>query len=311
MGFLKSKLFRQLLVVVIILLTFGVFIWYGITHPQVISTVLELNPIILIFLTLAYSLTILANGLVLHFSLAYVQRRTSIFDNILLTGYSSIVNFFEPLQSGPGFRAVYLKKKYGIEIKRFLLATFVFYLFFGIINLAIIIISGAVEKPEWRPWIFIAALLLTMSSPLLIRVARRRNRIRALLDSMRLKDRNFWLIGAGALGLTLASGFAYFIELNEIAGSGAINVGQVLVYTATANLSLFVSLTPGAIGFREAFLIFSQQLHAIPTNTIFAASVLDRAFYVAFLLVMFVVLLGIKGHKKFMPALTRSSRQRQ
>jgi uncharacterized membrane protein YbhN (UPF0104 family) len=126
---------------------------------------------------------------------------------------------------------------------------------------------------------------------------------------MRLKDKNFWLIGAGALGLTLSSGLAYFVELTQIAGH--INIGQVLVYTATANLSLFVSLTPGAIGFRETFLILSQQLHAIPTNTIFAASVVDRAFYVAFLLVMFVVLLAINGHKKFMPALKRSNRQRQ
>ena len=305
MDFLKSKLFRQLLVVGIVLLTFGVFIWYGITHPQVIGTILALNPTILVFLTIAYSLTIIANGVILHYSLAYVQRKTSIFDNIMLTGYSSIVNFFGPLQSGPGFRAVYLKKKYGIEIKRFLLATVVFYLFFGIINLLIVILAGLVQKPEWRPAIMIAAIVFAVLSPILVRYALKKERTRTIIQSMRLKDRNFWLIGAGALALTLASGSAYFVELNEIAGH--INIGQVLVYTATANLSLFVSLTPGAIGFREAFLVFSQQLHAIPTNTIFAASVLDRAFYVAFLLVMFVVLLVVNGRKKIMPVFKRSN----
>jgi len=309
MGFLKSKLFRQLLVVGIIVLTFGIFIWYGASHPKIISTVLGLNPIIIVFLAIAYSLTILANGIILHFSLSYVRRKTSILDNILLTGYSSIVNFFGPLQSGPGFRAVYLKKKYGIEIKKFLLATFVFYLFFGVINLIIVIIAGLVQKPEWRPAIIITALALALLSPLLLRLALKKERIRAFIGSMRLKDKNFWLIGAGAVGLTLSSGLAYFIELNEI--SGHIGLGQVLVYTATANLSLFVSLTPGAIGFREAFLIFSQQLHAIPTTTIFAASVIDRAFYVAFLLVMFIVLLVINGRKKFLPSLTRSNQQRQ
>jgi uncharacterized membrane protein YbhN (UPF0104 family) len=309
MGFLKSKLFRQLLVVIIILLTFGTFVWYGATHPKIISTVLGLNPVIIIFLTLAYSLTILANGVILHFSLAYVQRKTSIFDNILLTGYSSIVNFFGPLQSGPGFRAVYLKKKYGIEIKRFLLATFVFYLFFGAINLTIVLIAGIVEKPDWRPAIIISIVTAAILAYPLLRLASKKERFKTLISSMRLKDGNFWLIGAGALGLTLSSGLAYFIELTEIAGH--INIGQVLVYTATANLSLFVSLTPGAIGFREAFLVFSQQLHSISTNVIFAASVVDRAFYVAFLLVMFIVLLAINGHKKFLPSLKRSNRQRQ
>jgi uncharacterized membrane protein YbhN (UPF0104 family) len=309
MGFLRSKIFRQLAVVLIILLTFGVFIWYGLTHPQIIATVLGLNPVIIIFLTLAYSLTILANGVILHFSLAYVQRKTSIFDNILLTGYSSIVNFFGPLQSGPGFRAVYLKKKYGIEIKRFLLATFVFYLFFGIINLAIVLVAGIIEKPDWRPAIIIFVIVAAILAYPLLRFASKKERLRTLISSMRLKDSNFWLIGAGALGLTLSSGLAYFIELNEIAGH--INIGQVLVYTATANLSLFVSLTPGAIGFREAFLVFSQQLHSISTNVIFAASVVDRAFYVAFLLVLFIVLLAINGHKKFLPSLKRSGRQHQ
>lgn len=309
MGFLKSKLFRQLLVVGIIFLTFSIFIWYGASHPKIINTVLGLNPIIIVFLAIAYSLTILANGIILHFSLSYVRRKTSILDNILLTGYSSIVNFFGPLQSGPGFRAVYLKKKYGIEIKKFLLATFVFYLFFGVINLIIVVIAGLVQKPEWRPAIVITALALALLSPLLLRLALKKERIRTFISSMRLKDKNFWLIGAGALGLTMSSGLAYFIELNEI--SGHIGLGQVLVYTATANLSLFVSLTPGAIGFREAFLIFSQQLHAIPTNTIFAASVIDRAFYVAFLLVMFIVLLVVNGRKKFLPNLKRSNQQRQ
>lgn len=309
MGFMQSKLFRQLLVIVVILVTFGIFIWYGATHPNIIDTVTGLNPAILIFLTIAYSLTILANGVILHYSLAYVQRKTSLIDNILLTGYSSIVNFFGPLQSGPGFRAVYLKKRYGIEIKRFLLATFVFYVFFGILNLLIVIGAGLIQKPSWRLPIIATAIALVLLLPFLLRLALKTKRLSQAIRSMRIKNRSFWLIGVGAVSLTVAAAFAYFIELHEIAPS--TNIWQVLIYTATANLSLFVSLTPGAIGFREAFLVLSQQLHGISTDTIIAVSVVDRAFYVSFLLAMFVVLLVINGHKKFMPAIRRSGQQRR
>lgn len=309
MGFFKSPLVRKLIVIGVILLTFGIFGWYVATHPDVVHTILDLNPMILVLLTVAYSLTILANGIILHYSLAYVKRKTSLFDNLMLTGYSSIVNFFGPLQSGPGFRAVYLKKKYSIEIKRFLLATFIFYLFFGIINLLIVTLAGVIEKPTWRPAILLTVIVAAVATYPLILVARKKERIRTLMDSMRLKDRNFWFIGAGALGLTLSAGLVYLIELHEIAPG--TNVWQTLIYTATANLSLFVSLTPGAIGFRETFLVLSQQLHGIPTEVIITASVVDRAFYVAFLLVMFVALLAINGHKKILPSLKRSNRQRQ
>jgi uncharacterized membrane protein YbhN (UPF0104 family) len=72
---------------------------------------------------------------------------------------------------------------------------------------------------------------------------------------------------------------------------------QSVIYAAAANLALFVSLTPGAIGFRESFLLLTRQLHQIPNDIVFAASIIDRAFYVVFLLVLFVVLLLFTGNR--------------
>jgi uncharacterized membrane protein YbhN (UPF0104 family) len=65
----------------------------------------------------------------------------------------------------------------------------------------------------------------------------------------------------------------------------------VLSYTGAANLALFVSLTPGAIGFRESFLYFSQSLHHITTAQILSANLIDRAVYVIFLLLLLLVVL--------------------
>ena len=91
--------------------------------------------------------------------------------------------------------------------------------------------------------------------------------------------------------LSLCTAFAYYFELFHVDPS--VGMAQTLVYAAAANLALFVSLTPGAIGFRESFLLLTEQLHRIPDNVVIAASIIDRAFYVVFLLVMFAVLLGL------------------
>lgn len=74
--------------------------------------------------------------------------------------------------------------------------------------------------------------------------------------------------------------------------------GEVLTYTGAANFALFVAITPGAIGFREAFLLFSQDLHGIARDSIVAANVLDRAAYIIFLGVIFILTLSMHTAKR-------------
>lgn len=116
------------------------------------------------------------------------------------------------------------------------------------------------------------------------------------LKKTRLHNPYFWLIGLGALALCVVTTLTYWVELYHVDPS--VTAAQAMVYTSAANLSLFVSLTPGAIGFRETFLLLSEQLHHIPQTTIIGASVIDRAFYVMFLLILFVILLIVNSRKR-------------
>jgi uncharacterized membrane protein YbhN (UPF0104 family) len=116
-----------------------------------------------------------------------------------------------------------------------------------------------------------------------------------LLEKIRLKNPFFWMIALGAIFLTISTSFIYAIELNQV--HPGYSLFQQLAYTATANLALFVSLTPGAIGFRESFLYFTEHLHGIDTNSILLASVIDRAINVLFLVLLFAILLIISGRK--------------
>ena len=48
-----------------------------------------------------------------------------------------------------------------------------------------------------------------------------------------------------------------------------------------------------AIGIREAFLVFSQNLHHLSNMVIVAANVIDRAIYLVFLGILFIVTVGL------------------
>ena len=89
----------------------------------------------------------------------------------------------------------------------------------------------------------------------------------------------------------------YVIELKSV--DPGIHVSQAIVYSGAANFALFVSITPGAIGFREAFLVFSQNLHHVPASTILTANVIDRSAYVLLLGVLFVVAVSLHVQKRY------------
>lgn len=286
---IRNRAVRLTLATVIIVATFGLFTHYLINNPEVIQTVLSLSPLTLLLLSAAYALTILANVFVLHASLAIIKKFMPFSENITLTSYSSIVNFFGPLQSGPGFRAAYLKKRHNVSIKKFFYLTVIFYAFFALINGLIIMFSLMVSYADVWLSSVMTVLLISVAGLTTWVLWQRIPRLRHLLQSIPFNNIHTWYIGAGALLLSAATTLAYFLELTHIDAS--IRLWQVVVYAAAANLSLFVSLTPGAIGFRESFLLLSQQLHNISPETILAASIIDRAFYVLFLLALFVILL--------------------
>ena len=287
---LASKAFRLGLIIVIVGATLAAFTYYLITHPNIIGLILSLHPATLTLIAIGYVGTIVANAIVLGASLRVIGKRVPFADNVSLTGYSSVVNFFGPLQSGPGFRAAYLKTRHGVSLRKFFSLTVVFYGFFAAFNAVVIAVAALLRAPSGL------ALPLAIAGVLLVAVLvfigyRFVPKIRTAIRSIKLSDPNVWLIGLGAVMLSLCTAFAYYFELFHVDPS--VNMAQTLVYAAAANLALFVSLTPGAIGFRESFLLLTEQLHRIPDNVVIAASIIDRAFYIVFLLVMFAVLLGL------------------
>jgi uncharacterized membrane protein YbhN (UPF0104 family) len=104
------------------------------------------------------------------------------------------------------------------------------------------------------------------------------------------------MFGATLLQLMIQA-IIYYLELSYVVPN--LSFGQVLAYTGAANFALFVSITPGAIGFRESFLLFSQKIHHIDSSSIVLATTIDRTIYVLVLVCIGVYIIGSNIQNQF------------
>lgn len=263
---------KPLLAITGIVVTFGVFGVYLMNHPSVLQNLTSISPLVLSVLLILYCLVVVTNAAITYIIVSLCSKRISAKNSLLLTTYSTIINFFGPLQSGPSTRAVYLKNKIGLRIRDFTYVTILYYAAFAVINGSLLFMTAVP---------IITALGITVGFLLVVVTA---NKIRSWRPKFVAT-----IYGITLIQIILMSTI-YYIELLTVHTS--VTFFQALTYGASANLSMFVSITPGAIGIREAFLAFAQSLHHVPFASIVTAGILDRAFYVAFLLILLIVSTG-------------------
>jgi len=283
-----KKHLKPILAIAILAGTIGAFTYYLANHPQTVDQIKHLPPMTLFVLLALYGLWFIAYALVTRSSLHLYGKHMGVQENFLFNAYSNLINFFGPGQSGPIFRGAYLKKKHGLGVKSFLFTMLVYYAFYGVISVALMAVGT-------RPWWQTASLLIaaTAGSIVVLRWYKKRT---TLTNQPTLNIRTIGLIGVATVAQLAVQVAIYAVELHNVGANAS--VGHIMAYTGVANMALFVSLTPGSIGIREAFLTFSQQLHHIDTSTIVAANVVDRASYLVFLGILFLLVLGLHASDK-------------
>lgn len=281
---------RTVLAILIVALTGGAFIWYVRTHPEVLTQLKETS------ITVIASVLVLYIGMlacligVLHGSLMIYKKSLALSENILLTSYSSLVNFFGPGQSGPGFRGAYLKLKHNVAISQYIFVTLIYYAFYALFS-GVLLFVGV--RPWWQTALGTVAISITCALVLWL-YSRRKRKDQAVISQTSLRP--ILIIGVMTFLQVMIFSVIYFIELRSLDSS--VSFGQAMSYTGAANFALFASLTPGAIGIREAILVFTQQLHGIPNDLIVAANIIDRAVYLLFLGIVFVFIVSVHAKSR-------------
>lgn len=289
---MKQKL-QRILGPVIVILTILAFIWYVRANHGVIEQLRQTSGLAVVAILCLYGVILVTLLGILHASLLFFKRHLGLQENFLLNSYSSLVNFFGPGQSGPAMRTAYLKLKHGILIKQYVFATLVYY---GIYALLSGIIITGFAFPWWVTLVG-AVGVAGVSYVIITWFVRKYKAVLGLTGSSpRTLAKPFIIMGVTTLVQVSIMVLVYFIELRAV--DSTISFIQAMIYSGAANFALFVAITPGAIGFREAFLVFSQDLHGISSDTIIAANILDRAVYILFLGILFVVVLSMHVGKK-------------
>lgn len=167
--------------------------------------------------------------------------------------------------------------------------TLLYYGFYAVISACFMFVG---TRAWWQTVLLMAAV--GGASFLLIRwYARKKANIK---DESGLNLFNVGLLFGATLLQLVVQVAIYAIELHNTGANPSF--GQVLAYTGVANFALFVALTPGAIGIREGFLLFSESLHHISSAVIVAANLIDRAVYLVFLGLLFVLVLATHAKEK-------------
>jgi len=289
---------KQILAAVVLLLTIALFTRYFAQHPEYLRRLAHISPWTVVWVLLLNAVMVGVLVLMTQATIRLCGKRLGWHENFLLTAYSSIANFFGPLQSGPGVRAVYLKSRHQIRLRDYTLASLLALGLFACFS-ALFLLVGM--RPWWQT-IGLLVVVVVISS-LVIRLFRKRDK--------QASESQFRLQG-GPLGALFALTFLqvvltigwYYVELKAV--DPHIHLSQAMSYAGAANFALFVSVTPDAVGIREAFLVFSQHIHHVSTADIAAANVIDRAVYACFLLLLFGLVLGL--HAKTKLQITRSRR---
>jgi uncharacterized membrane protein YbhN (UPF0104 family) len=283
---LANQQIKRLVVIAILLITIYVFVHFFITHPGYITSLRDVKPGVIALVIALNFVMIALLGVLYDAILRICGKKLRLKENILLTSYSSIVNFFGPLQSGPGVRAAYLKTRHQLRLRDYTLATLIYYGLFAFFS-ALFLAVGS--RPWWQT--ILALLVVGGFSYLVIRVFMKRDKRKGLPSQFALRPKVLAVLISVTFLQVVLTAVTYFVELRAV--DSTVHFSQAITYAGAANFSLFVSLTPDAIGFRESFLVLAQHLHHISTAHILSANIIDRGSYLLFLGILFIIVLSV------------------
>ncbi len=287
-----SKRVKTIVIYAVLALILGLFADYIHENTAVLNELKHLNPWLILLLLFGYGIMLLILMGIYNAILSLSAKPLKAKENLLLSIYSTLTNFFMPLQSGIGVRAAYVKRKHHVAVSSYIMSTLIYFAIYAVLSSIILFATG-----HYILLILPGVATVVIVSYLVLRLAGKhfeRQRKLIKLDLSREKIIRLILFTLAQIAL---QAIIYFIELREV--SGSINPLRAISYTGAANFSLFVALTPGAIGFREAFLAIAHRLHGFSNAQILAANVIDRGVFLIFIVGLFVIMLVTHAKDRF------------
>jgi uncharacterized membrane protein YbhN (UPF0104 family) len=277
---LMPKKLKPILSVTLVTLAVAFCVYYLLKHHSLLKQLVHTPISVSLGVFLLY--TVMFGVLILIFtaSINICNKKISQKENAELNAHSLFINFFIPGQGGPVYRGIYLLKKHQLKIKNYIAATALYYVFYAIVSIFLLLASI-------RPWWQTIGLTFILGACGIFAASKYSDRLKVRKDALNLSPKALLYLFLATVLQAALQVVIYAVELHSV--NSQIHFSQVVTYTGAANLALFVGLTPGAIGIRESFLIFTRHLHHISSANIIVANVIDRSVYLIWLLVLLII----------------------
>lgn len=294
------------------------FVWYAWSNPELFEPLTQVGLGFLFLIIFFRVITIWSNGLFTKWTVEAFTNKLSMREGFMVAVLTAVGNFFGPLLGGMGVRAVYLKKYHQLPYSKFTATLIGYYQMMFIFNSLMAIIGLLLLARTGQSTallLFFAAWMLGFASFAFIRLPARRRfkaieqtRVGKVLvkiiydieDGWQLLRQNRRLLIRMA-GLAIINLIAlYFVSLLEFMALGLqINFAALALYTALVQASLLLSITPGAVGLREAMLVILAGTIGLSTQEIVQVAVLDRGIYFVMLAILMLATRHSKMREKF------------
>lgn len=285
----------------------GLFAWYGFTHGEIFRDIAHVAIWALVLIVIGKLINIWTTGLFTKWTVEAFTDTLSQRESFIVAVLTAIGNFFGPLFGGLGIRAVYLKKYHNLPYSKFTATLIGYYqMMFQLNSLLAIVGLLLLRHTDQTGYVlavfsiwFIAFLgLAFMKLPPRNRLAwLERSKPGALITKILYDIEDGWrlLITKRKLLLQMlwlsAVNLAalYLVNYVEFTAMGIhVGIAAMALYTALVQASMLLSITPGAVGLREAILILLASTIGITNQQIVQVAVLDRGIYFLLLGVLFL-----------------------
>ena len=281
-----NKTTKSLISLVIILITLFLVVYFLDNHKNLINKFLNISPLLLIEVFILYFVMLIVLVLIFKFTMKLNNIDLHFKNNLFLNMVSLFMNFFIPGQSGPIYRAYYMKTEHKLKIRQFSLSTLIYFGIYAVI--AVLFIGFGV----FNVYLFILSLvILSLGSYLFLRYYLKKKNA-----DFKIHLNTLFKLAVVTLFQFIVQFVIYYLEIHSIKKN--LPLKDVISYTGTAGLALFVALTPGAIGIRESFLLLTEKINHLNSSTIVFANLIDRSIYIAFLLVIGILIVIFHINKK-------------
>lgn len=295
-----KKQIRVLLTLAVLL----IFIIYFVFNYRSFRPLLHLDPYFLILIAAGNILAILINGLFTKFILQPFRKHIPIGESFYVSLISSVGNFFAPVGAGFGFRAVYLKRKFGLPYSDYIstlsgnyILVFLVDSFFGLVSLYLLRSHSGHKEYGVLVAVFLVIFLVSLVMSIFkIRIGsadRFKNRHLRRLFTILYQVLQGWnhitshkklmvrLVFLTFSGLSLTAVMTWLI-IHSLHLTVAF--APLVLFSVLSSLSLFINLTPANLGVKEAIYLFSSTVLGFSVPQILSIALIDRG-------VLFLVLL--------------------